>query len=46
MGNLSFLEIRDCFIKSVIDVDPETLRIREENEPNLVEVAEIEDCCF
>jgi hypothetical protein len=47
--NKSFIEIRDCFIKSIQDIDPQTL---EEHKPdpdaayNYKAIQEIEDCCF
>jgi hypothetical protein len=30
--NLSFIEIRDCFIKSIMDQDPAELKIRDPNQ--------------
>ena len=47
--NKSFIEIRDCFIKSIQDIDPQTL---EEQKPdidgvyNYKNIQEIEDTCF
>lgn len=47
----SFIEIRDCFIKSIIDIDDIQKQQQEfalSDEQNNIKsaVQEIEDCCF
>ena len=49
--NDSFLEIRDCFIRSVKDLkvierEKDQFVNAEEGGENIVEVNDVEDCCF